>query len=210
MAISTTFVANKKRLICWILKTSSSCHFTLSDIMDGLNRMIGVSSSSDASFHMDHVMRAESGQCCVFLPLCAPPCWSPRWPEGPSPQAGVAPAGTAEPLAREGGRNGWMDGGRRGLHRPGEHCQQPPTSPITLHTILPSYPLSLLTLPHIQTDSPPAVCVCICVCALVIYLHTGFSGGWTCQKKRETVHVCVFVVVSERFLVCTACVCVGV
>lgn len=112
--------------------------------------------------------------------------------------------------AGEGGRNGWMDGGRRGLHRPGEHCQQPPTSPITLHTILPSYPLSLLTLPHIQTDSPPAVCVCICVCALVIYLHTGFSGGWTCQKKRETVHVCVFVVVSERFLVCTACVCVGV
>lgn len=37
VAISATFVANKKRLIYWILKTSSSCHFTLSDIMDGQN-----------------------------------------------------------------------------------------------------------------------------------------------------------------------------
>lgn len=81
--------------------------------MDGLSGMIGVSSSSLASFHLEHVMRGLKWPVsCSNHPPRIPllhPCAvaslqeSPRWPEGPSPQAGVAPAGAAEPLAKEAG-----------------------------------------------------------------------------------------------------------
>lgn len=197
MAISTTFVANKKRLICWILKTSSSCHFTLSDIMDGLNRMIGVSSSSDASFHMDHVMRAESGQCCVFLPLCAPPCWSPRWPEGPSPQAGVAPAGTAEPLAREGGMDGWMErgGGYTDLENT-VNSPQPPPSPST-----PSCPPILCPyLPsptYRQTLLLLYVCVYVCVHLSFISIRASLVDGRVRKKGRLCMCVCLWLCLKD-------------
>lgn len=161
--------------------------------MDGLNRMIGVSSSSAASFHMDHMMQALSSPCRVPLCLC-PPTYThslldPRWPEGSSPQAGVVPAGTAESLAKEGGMDGWRDGGREG-GREGilsdlentVNSPQPPSSP--------SYPLSILTLPHMQTDSP-AECVymCPCTCHLSPYWRLAVKARVR-EKVRQ--HMCVF------------------
>ena len=132
--------------------------------MDGLNRMIGVSSSSAASFHMDHMMQDLSGPCRVSVCLC-PPTYAhslldPRWPEGSSPQAGVVPAGTAESLAKEGGREGGD------FVRPGEHCQQPPNLPHHPPTLCPY-------LPSPTYRQTLLLNVCICVCALVIYLHIG-------------------------------------
>lgn len=149
--------------------------------------MIGVSSPSAASFHVDHVMQSLKWPVsCLSLSLSlsvpprpSPPCWSPRCPEGPSPQAGVDPAGTAEPLARK--------RGRRGLHRPGEHCQQPPTSPINP----PPHPPILC--PDLPSPTYRQTFFLLYVCALVIYLHMGFSGGCMCQRKTDT--VCVFILV---------------
>lgn len=130
-----------------------------------------------------------------------PPCWSPRWPEGPSPQAGVAPAGTAEPLAREGGMDGWMErgGGYTDLENT-VNSPQPPPSPST-----PSCPPILCPyLPsptYRQTLLLLYVCVYVCVHLSFISIRASLVDGHV-RKKRETVHVCVFVVVSERFLVC--------
>lgn len=114
-----------------------------------------------------------------------------------------------------------MDGGRAqgggGLHRPGEHCQQPPTSPITLHPILPSYPLSLLTLPHIQTVSC-SVCVYASVHLSFISVRASLVDACIRGKKKKKGDVARFFVdvfvfydtglllmfVSEIFLVSMA------
>lgn len=118
---------------------------------------------------------------CLSPSLCPPPLPPLSLLEPPLAGRTLSPGWSGscwDWRRREEWMDGWREGGRegareqgRGLHRPEEHCQQPPTSPITLHPILPSYPLSLLTLPHIQTDSPPALCVymCLCTCHLSPY-----------------------------------------
>lgn len=219
MAVSTTFVANKKRraeLICWILRTSACCHITPSDIMDGLSGMIGVSSSSLASFHLDHVMRGLKWPVSCSNPptlrtlLCTPP---------PSPPCRSPPAGRKDPLLRlewlllgllscwrrKGGVMGrWAGNGREGgSHRPGEHCQ-PPTRPSHCPPSSPHPALrsSVLTYPPptCRQDSS-AACVCIRVC--VRTCHSSPYGLLWCMHVSRCRRACV--VVSGRFFVCVTC-----
>lgn len=109
-----------KRAQSW--RTSSSCHFSLSDIMEGLNGMIGVGSSA-ASFHLN--MSPPHPHLLSHLQSC----WCPRWPEGPSPQAGVVPAGTAQPLTMDGWMDGWI------LSHPTLLCPHLP-SPMRIQALL--------------------------------------------------------------------------
>lgn len=163
-----------KRLISWILKMSSFCHFTLSSIMDRQNRWLVSAPHQPPPFTW--IMWGKPKVARVMSLTPPPyPLWSPCWPEGPSPQARVAPAGTAEPLAREGMREKRRGGGAELQNI----ISSPQSYPSTLYPIPVSHPLSLLTLPpSIDTRSSCCVCVYMCLCPR---LHMCFSGG--CQRK---------------------------
>lgn len=106
------------------------------------------------------------------------PCRAPHWPEGPSSQAGVSPAGTAEPLARE--------GAKRGCHRPGEHCQQPtPPPPLPIPFLLPSVPY-----PPSPTYRQTFFMLNVCVCVRASVLSTWASLDACVQKKSVFSHRC--------------------
>lgn len=113
----------------------------------------------------------------VSLSVSPLPLWSPRCPEGPSPQAGVAPAGTAEPLAKE-REGGGVTKTWRTLSTAYNLPHHPPPYP-TLLSPIHAYPP-----PHIDRHS--SSCMFVCTCHLSPY-------GDACvieKEKRMCVLLC--------------------
>lgn len=184
MAISATFVANKKRLIYWILKTSASCHFALSDIMDGQNGWSVSAPHQPPPF--------------TWIMWCKPKVARVVSLSVPPPLPSGAPAGRKDPLprlewlllgllcrwqGREGGRRGYTD-----LENI-VNSPQPPPSPST-----PSYsPIPCPYLPsptYRQTVFLLYVCVYVgvCTCHLSPY---GLSLVDACVRERDRLCMCV-------------------
>lgn len=113
------------------------------------------------------------------------------------------------PLSRWQGREEWMDGWReegvtqtwRTLSTAPNLPHHPPHHPALLSSV-PTYPP-----PH--TDRLSSCCMCVYMCVCTCHLSP-YGLLWWMDVSEKKGHVCVFVVVSERFLVCTACVCVCV
>lgn len=133
------------------------------------------------------------------------PAGGPRWPERPFPQAGVVPAGPAEPM--DGWMVGWKDGWKEGWVAKGKSTEEGVTK--TRKTLssalnLPCHPPTHLTLPtypppHTDTLFHPYAFI-LYVCAhIVISVWASLVNACIRAKMKQCICVsslCVWNILS--------------